>query len=157
MSWIEWPDEETPTEETQTPAKVEKKGLTSWQVMSSVFKPEIKPTEEEIASLNSFFFCSYLSNNPHSMPIASAINWRYNIPVPVQYRFAKDYSDMVGMAKKIRFISFSKQKTSPEMAKLIDNISKKYQVNNETAMEYFNLMTDDQRTELYTLYEHGTQ
>jgi len=134
-----------------------RKELTSWQVMSSVFKPEIKPNKEEIAKINSFFLCSYLSNNRHSMPIASAINWRYNIPVPVQYRFAKDYSDLVGMASKIKFISFSKKKTSPEMEKLLGNISKRYNVNATQAMEYFNLMTNDQRTELFTMYDHGSQ
>ena len=134
-----------------------RKELTSWQVMSSVFKPEIKPNKEEIAKINSFFLCSYLSNNRHTMPIASAINLWYNMPVPVQYRFAKDYSDLVGMAKKIKFISFSKKKTSPEMEKLLSNISKRYNVNNTQAMEYFNLMTNDQRTEIFTMYDHGSQ
>ena len=155
MSWVDWPEDEAkPQEEKVTQTS---KGLTSWQVMSSLFKPEIKPNTEEIAGINSFFLCSYLSNNKHSMPIASALNLWYNIPVPVQYRFAKDYSDMVGMAKKIKIISFSKKKLPEEMVKIIDNISKIYNINNQTAMEYFNLMSDDERNKMYNFYEHGIQ
>jgi len=61
------------------------------------------------------------------------------------------------MASEIKFISFSKKKTSPEMEKLLSNISKRYNVNNTQAMEYFNLMTNDQRTEIFTMYDHGSQ
>ena len=134
-----------------------RKPLTSWQVMSSIFKPELKPNKEEISQLNSFFFCSYLSNNQNSIKIAALLNLWYKIPEPVQYRFAKDYADAKLLSKKIKFISFNKQKTPPEMEKILGNISKKYKVNSAAAMEYFELMDNDQRNEVYEMYDHGIQ
>ena len=134
-----------------------RKPLSSWAVMSSVFKLNVHPNEEEIKGINSFFFARYLAANQHTLPIAVLLNKWYNIPVPVQYRFAKDYSDQVGMANKVKFISFSKDKLSPDMIKLLDNTKRRYKINHDNAMEYLKLMTPSQREEMFELYDEGIQ
>jgi len=137
-----------------TPAK--RKPLSSWAVMSSVFK-NVKPTESEIANINSFFFARYLSNNIHTLPIAVLLNKWYNLPVPMQYRFAKDYSDLVGMAHKVKFISTPRDKKSPDLEQLINNTKRKYKVSHDIAIDYLKLMTSPQRKEIFELYDEGIQ
>jgi len=133
------------------------KPLTTWQVMSSIFKPQIKPTPEEIEKINSFFFCRYLSKNPHTLPISNILNCNYNMPIKIQYKFAKDYSDLVGMANKVKFISYSKDKTSPMMEKLLTNVKRKYKVSDEIAADYISLMPPEECQKIYELYEEGIQ
>ena len=70
-----------------------RKPLSSWQVMMSIFKPNVTPTPEEIKELNSFFFCRLLGNNKHSVPISAVLNKNHHIPTDVQFKFAQDYSD----------------------------------------------------------------
>ena len=153
--WEDFDEPEKVVKEKLEPAKP--KGMSSWQVMSSVYKPNIKPSEEDISKINSYFFCSYLSQDNNSLPIAQMLNKYYNIPVPIQYRYARDYADMTQMAKKIKFIQFSKKKIPAEMTKILENISKKYNINNEAAMEYFQLMDNEQRQIIYNIYDVGIQ
>ena len=138
-----------------TPAK--RKPLSSWAVMSSVFKTNIHPTPEEVKGINSFFFARYLSNNVNTLPIAVLLNRWYNLPVPMQYRFAKDYSDLVGMAHKVKFISTARDKLTPDMIQLIDNTKKRYKVNQDTAIDYLKQMNADQRKEIFEMYQEGIQ
>ncbi len=136
--------------------------MNSYQAMTSILKPNIKPSDEEIKSINSFFFARWMSNNKHTVPIASVINTFYNIPIKSQFKFAQDYSDLVGLPGKVKFIGFDKEKISDEMEKLLSNIERKYKVSRTSAQEYFDLMllTDEGKLELdklFTLYDTGLQ
>lgn len=132
-----------------------RKPLTSWQVMSSILKPNIKPTVEEIKTINSFFFCRYLGSNKHSVPIAGALNRIYNIPIEAQFIFAQDYSDLVDLPRFVKFINYQKEKVSPDMEKILSNIEKKYKISREHAQTYFDLMllTDEGKQQLSIIME----
>ena len=129
-------------------------GLSTWQVMSSVFKPEINPSPADIDKINSFFFCRYLSNNKFTLPIANTLNIHYNLPVDQQYRFARVYSELTGMPGKVKFISFSKDKTHPMMEKVLSNIERRWNVNRTQALQYFEVMTDEQKDEMFEYYDY---
>lgn len=126
-----------------------------WLVMGTVLNGKV-PTEEQIKSINSFFFCRWLSNERKTVPIAAIINRYYNMPVPMQYKFAKvqiQNSD----ARRIKYIDYSKVKIPEMLQKLLDNIKRYYKVSEETAKEYFELMSDKERDRLMEMYDHGIQ
>ena len=128
---------------------------TPYQIMSSILKPQQKPTKEQTKKINTFFFCRWLSNNKLTTPIAHILNTYYNIPTEVQFRFAQDYSDLENLPGKIKFIGNSKEKHPKEMEKLLNNIKRRYKVNDQQALEYFNLMNNEERDRLYCMYDEG--
>lgn len=128
--------------------------LTPFKVMTSLLNNDT-PSEAEKETLNSFFLCRWLSNNKHTLPMASIINLYYNIPVPIQYKFCEDYIHLTNMKNKVKFISFSKEKQNKDFQKLLDNIQRKYKVNEIQAQEYFELMDNRTRDKLYSLYDEG--
>ena len=139
-----------------------RKPLSSWQVMSSILKPNIHPTPEEIKTINSFFFCRYLGSNKHSVPIAGVLNRIYNIPIEAQFKFAQDYSDLVGLPRLVKFINYQKEKTSPDIEKLLTNLERKYNITREHPMQYFEMMRQtqdgqEQLGEIMEMYDTGIQ
>ena len=140
--------------------KPEKKPMSSWQVMSSILKPNLKPTKEEICTLNSFFFCRYLASNRHSVPIADNINRNYNIPISTQYIFAKDYSDLVNLPSLVKFINVQNKKLDKNYEKILENIERLYTISRAKSEEYFNLMvaTEEGQSkldEIMEIYQEG--
>lgn len=132
------------------------KAKTPYNIMTSILK-ETNPTKEELQNINTFFFARWLSNNRYTMPISSVLNTYYNIPPEVQYRFANDYVELTNMRKKVKFIGLQKEKVHPDMQKLLDNIKRRYKVNEVQAVEYFNLMDENERNKMYSLYDTGLQ
>ena len=131
-----------------------KKPMNSFQAMTSLLKTT-EPTLDEKKSINSFFMCRWLGNNINTLPIANMLNIYYGIPIEVQYRFAKDIIKTREISKKVKFINFSKDKMDQKLQKLLDNISRKYNVSAQEAQEYFKLMNNDERNRLYHLYDEG--
>ena len=129
---------------------------TAWKVQSSLLQKQM-PSYEQAASVSSFFMCRWLSNNKVSIPIAAVINRDYNVPEAVQYIFANDYIELTQMRQKVKFISFSKDKMNPMMKKILDNISRFYNVSEPQAVEYFNLMDDASRDRMMDMYNEGIQ
>ncbi len=127
---------------------------TAWKVQSSVLQDQM-PSYEQAGGMNSFFFARWLSNNPVSLPIAAVINRDYQVPEAVQYLFANDYIELTNMRKKVKFISFGKDKKHPDYQKILDNISRYYNISEPQAVEYFNLMDDNQRDRLMAMYLEG--
>jgi len=139
-----------------------KKQMSPWSVMSSIFKPNIKPTPEEIKSINSFFFCRYLASNKHSVPIASVINKYHKIPIDVQYLFAKDYSNLVQLHRSVKFINYRAQKTPKELEEIYTNLEKRYKISRQTAEEYFKTLVKTPEgqeclNETMNMYKEGIQ
>ena len=128
--------------------------MTPFKVMTSLLNNQT-PTEEEIKTLNSFFMCRWLSNNKHSLPMAHTINLYYNMPILIQYKFCEDFVAMVNMKSKVNFISFSKEKQNKDLLQYIENIQKRYKVNEVQAQEYYNLMDEEAREYIYNLYNEG--
>jgi len=128
--------------------------LSPFKVMTSLLN-ETKPTPEEIETLNSFFLCRWFSNNPHTVAMGNMINLYYNMPLNIQYKFCEDYIELTNMKNKVKFINASKDKQNKDFEKLMENIQKKYKVNEITALEYFELMDNDERNKIYNMYDHG--
>jgi len=106
-----------------------------------------KPTYEEKMTINSFFMCRYLSNNPMSIFIGNAYNRYYTqIPLNVQYDMAKQL-----LSGKIKFIQFPKKPKNED--KLIENICRYYKVNLTHAREYLEFMTQKERDDILKMYE----
>ncbi len=79
------------------------------------------------------------------------------MPVTAQFQFADDYASLTKMANKVKFIGFDKKVNNPEMEKLLGNIQRYYKLNEQQAMEYFEMMDDTQRDRFYNMYEEGLQ
>jgi len=123
------------------------KPLTSYQVMTSVLKPKIKPSEEEIKRINQFFFCRFLSSDKRSVQIASFFNVYYKeLPIVIQYNIAKQ-----AISGRISWINFSgKEKAITDKVTL--NLSRFYNLSINDAIEYEKLLTKDQKDHFRTLY-----
>ncbi len=121
------------------------KPKTSYNIMTSVLT-NYQPTPEEKRTINSFFLCRWLSNNPRSIFIGNAIN-RYYIELPLiqQYDIAKFM-----LSGKIKYIQFPKKEKNKN--KTIDNISRFYKISIETALDYYELMTDEEKDEMTEIY-----
>ena len=131
--------------------------MTDYQAMTSILKPNVNPSKEDIKRINSYFFCTWLSNNKFTLKIAEVLNLYYKIPVYAQFRFADDYAKLTGMANRIKFIGFNKKQSIPEIEKTLDNIQRYYKVNRSVAEEYFNLMPDEEKTKFYKMYNEGIE
>ncbi len=127
---------------------------TPWKVQASILNNRT-PSLEQAKTINTFFFARWLSFNRFSTPIAGILNRYYNIPPEVQYVFANDYVVLTGMKNKVSFISTPKDKRHPDYQKVLDNIQRRYKVNEVQSIEYFNLMDDKERTRMYELYSVG--
>ncbi len=130
--------------------------LSPFKVMTSLLN-NTTPTKDEIKTLNSFFMCRWFSNNPHTVSMGNMVNLYYDMPLEIQYKFCEDYIAMTRMKDRVKFISFSKDKQNKDFQKLMDNIQRKYKINEEQAQEYFNLMDNDERNKIYNMYNEGKQ
>lgn len=135
-------------------AKKSDSKLTPFKVMTSLLN-NIKPTKEEKNSINSFFLVRWLSNERYTVQMANTINLYYNIPVYCQYQFCDDYIQLTNLKRRVKYISFTKEKNNANYQKLIENIQRKYKINEIQAEEYFKLMDNDQRNEIYNMYDEG--
>ena len=129
---------------------------TPWKIQASILNNKV-PSLEQAKKINTFFFTRWLSFNRFSTPIAGILNRYYNIPPETQYIFANDYVELTNMKNKVKFISTPKDKRHPDYQKVLDNIQRRYKVNEVQSIEYFNLMDDPERTRLYSLYDTGKQ
>ena len=130
-------------------------GSNNYQVMTSILKPNQVPSPEQIAKINSFFFCRWLSNNRFTVPIACTLNKYYNMPINMQFRFAQDYSDLTGMAEQVKFIGFVKDQIPKDLEKLLHNIKRFYKISDTTAMDYFKVMDNPTRDKFMEMYNEG--
>lgn len=130
---------------------------TPYIIMTSILRENDNPTKEQAQKINTFFFVRWLSNNRFTTPIAHVLNTYYDIPPEVQLTFANDYAELTGLRNKVKFIGSNKETQSPEMKKLLDNISRRYKVNEVQAQEYFKLMSNEERDRLYHMYDEGIQ
>ena len=128
--------------------------MTPFKVMTSLLN-NTKPNTEEINTLNSFFMCRWFSNNKHSLQMANIININYNMSLQIQYKFCEDYIALTNMKSNVSFISFSKEKQNKDLQQYLENIQKRYKVNEIQAQEYYNLMDNDAREKIYNLYNQG--
>lgn len=132
-----------------------KSDASPWLIMGTILNNKI-PTKEQIKTINSFFFCRWMSNERKTMPIAATINRYYNIPILVQYKFANIYVQR-SQESRIKYIDYSKEKTSEMKQKILGNIQKYYKVSEQCSEEYFRMMNNDELDRLMDMYEVGLQ
>ncbi len=127
---------------------------TSYKIQASILSKEM-PSLEQVKKISSFFFTRWLSMNRFTAPASNVLNKFYNIPPEVQYIFVNDYAELTDLRNKVKFIGFQKDKKDENLQKLLDNISRLYKVNENTAMEYFDLMNDTERDRIFHIYDVG--
>lgn len=130
--------------------------MTPFKVMTSLLNNS-QPTEKEILTLNSFFMCRWLSNDPNTLPMGNIVNMNYNMPLTIQYKFCEDYIAIKNLKEKVSFIKSTKDKQNKDFQKLMDNIQKKYKINEIIAQDYYNLMDNDEKNKIYNMYNEGRQ
>lgn len=114
--------------------------------MTSILS-DYKPHYDEKMTINSFFLCRWLSNNPSAIFVGNIINRYYNeIPLDRQYDMSKQI-----LRGKIRYIQFPKKTKNSE--KIIDNICRYYKVSENTAWEYWNLMNKEEKEKMEIMYD----
>jgi len=119
-----------------------------YKTMTSIFSSH-NPTKEEKEKINSFFFVRWLSNHPNAIFIGNVFNrFHKEIPIFVQYDIAK-----LLLNKKIKFISFPKKIVNDETQKIIENISRFYNINLSKAQEYYDIMSEQKRQYFMKLYD----
>ena len=124
------------------------KPLTSYQVLTSVLKSGIKPTDAEIKTINQFFFIRFLSSDPRSIKVANFFNCYYKyVPIVTQYNFAKAI-----IAGKISWIQYTPKEKNPANFVVVNNISRFYKISYEEAEDYFSMYNEEQREHFKTLY-----
>ena len=120
--------------------------MTSYQVMTSVLKNNVNPTPEDIEKLNQFFFVRWLSSDARSLGIANFLNRFYKeIPTKNQYYLTKQV-----LSGRIKWINAPKKVL--DNGKVIDNICRFYKINEEAAIEYYNMFSDSKREYFRNLY-----
>ena len=134
-----------------------KSDASPWLIMGTILNNKV-PTEEQIKTINSFFFCRWMSNERKTIPIAAMINRYYNIPILAQYKFANVYVQR-SEASRIKYIDYSKIKVPEMKQKILNNIQKYYNVSEQIAEEYFKMMMQNpsELDRLMDMYEHGLQ
>ncbi len=128
--------------------------MTAFKTMTALLNNQT-PTTEDKKSVNSFFLCRWLSNDVNTLQMANIININYNIPVLNQYKFCEDWIDLVQLKKLVKFIKFSKDKPNKEFQNLLGNIQRKYNINEQTALSYYDMMNNDQRNIIKNMYNEG--
>ena len=103
------------------------------------------PSQEKIKKIPSFIMLRWLSNNPYTVIPANMMNINYNIPIENQFRFLDDYFTLTKIKQKVRFIKYNKKED--KQLEIIENIKKYYNVNNETATNYYSILTKSKTPE----------
>ena len=123
-----------------------------WMVMTTIIKPNQTATSEEIETINSWMLSRWLSNNQFTTPIANVLN-RYSLSKEIEYKFANTYCQLVDIYGKVSFIQYKTEKNPEMLQRVLDNIKRKYKVNEQEAKQYFRLMTSDQKDQMMDMYK----
>jgi hypothetical protein len=118
----------------------------SWNVMSSAFKKDFYPTEEEIKDISSFVFCRFLSNHPFGALIVNFINVYPEVPIENQYQLVR-YS-----MPKIQYLKYPSTKKIAKTEEL-ENVMEYYNCSEKTALEYLELMSDEEKERIMKKFE----
>ena len=123
------------------------KKKSSYQVMTSILS-NYEPSMEEKLSLNSFFYCRYLSGNIETSQIGNIINiYHDQLPLNIQY----DIGNILVNKKKIKFIQVPKKEKHD--SELVDNVCRYYKISIDNAKQYINLMNEEQKEKFKNLYK----
>ena len=129
--------------------------MSIFKSFSKILKSQkLSPKELQELQNNSYLMVRYFSNNQHTSIPANIINVYHKIPPSVQVKFLKSYFKLTGL-NKIKYIPYVKQKKYPkEFQKIIDNIQRYYNINKEQAIEYFELMPNEEKDRIYKIYDN---
>ncbi len=123
-----------------------------FKTMSAILSHKT-PSKEEIQKISSFIMIRWLSGNVNTVIPANIINCNYNLPVYNQFRFLDDYCNLTGIKNKKLFIKYNK--SQEKVTKTQENIARYYNINLNTAKQYFNLMSEEEQESFKNLYKEG--
>lgn len=117
-----------------------------FKTLTSAIDPKKTPTPVDIQKIPSYIFCKWLSGNPMTMQAANAINLYPDIPIENQYWVVKN-----AFAGKVKFIPYPKNVTEDALKK-VEFVAKHYNINEEKAQEYIDLMDSKQLHDIIQMY-----
>lgn len=116
-------------------------------MMKALNKPGNKmPTAEEIDKIPSYIFCRWLSGNPYTIQAANQINLYDKIPVYNQFHLVNK-----AFGSKIRYIPYPKN-IKESGSQEIDILVKHFNINENTARDYLELISPEELTYLLKIY-----
>lgn len=100
---------------------------------------------EDIADINTFVMCRWLSGDPRTIMVANMLNRFPNIPTDKQYEFAKYL-----VKHKVKYLRYYKNKHNLDE---YENISKYYNISLDKAYEYAKLMSQEEFDYINAIYK----
>ena len=131
--------------------KAEKKALENncFNIISSAVDRKFIPAEEEYEKMTPYLFLRYFSNDPTGLIIVSELNVRKNIPKKWEYWFMR-----LMMPVSIRYIRYNK-KEKFEDEDFLNNLCHYYKCNQRQAIEYLNILPEQEINKIKDMYRQG--
>lgn len=104
--------------------------------------------EVELAKINDFVFCRWLSGNPNTLMLANVLNQYYDIPISLKVKFIQSI-----IKNKIKFIKYPKSEKMSDNSDDLLNISKYFGVSEETAKLYLEFLSKEDLDTLNKIYK----
>jgi hypothetical protein len=122
-----------------------KKKVNIWHVMNSSLDKRMNPSLEEKRKIPEYLFHNLLTKFEGTIPLALIFTTR-EIPVEHQYDIVRNNTPKI----KIPF-----EKKNQEESELLERISKYYNCSLSVAKEYEDIMTEQEKNRIFSLYETG--
>lgn len=119
-----------------------------FQLITSVVDKKFMPTDEQIEGMNSYILLQYLSNDPMGAIVANTMNVYSEIPLVAQYRFLRN-----ALPKNIKFIKFAKKEKISDSN--ITLVREYYKLNDKLALEYLELISEEDLERIKDYYSGG--
>jgi intein-encoded DNA endonuclease-like protein len=130
------------------------RGENMWNTMKTLLNNK-QPKEDEINEINSYVLIRWLSGNKNTVLPANIINLNPP-PIQNQYRFLDDYFQLAKIKNNVKYIHYIKDdKLSKTFLDGVENVQKFYNVNFETAKEYWALMDKKEQKRFKEMYKEG--
>jgi hypothetical protein len=117
-----------------------------FKTLTGAIDPKKNPSLDEIQKIPSFIFCKWLSGNPMTINAANGINMYDDIPIENQYWMVK-----YAFAGKIKYIPYPKN-VSEKQLKEVEFISRHFNISEEKAHEYRDLLSAEEKHEIVQMY-----
>jgi hypothetical protein len=120
-----------------------------FHIISSAVDRKFIPAEDEYDKIPPYLFLRYFSNDPTGLILVSELNVRKNIPKKWEYWFMRYM-----MPESIRYIRFNK-KDKFEDEQFLENLCHYYKCNDRQALEYLEVLPEEEVKRIKDMYRHG--
>ncbi|AFR52364.1 putative clamp loader subunit [Campylobacter phage F356] len=118
-----------------------------YEVMVSAYKKDFIPNKNEMNLLNSFMLCRWMSNDIHSVEFANFINNHTDIPINVQYWFARS------IMNKVTYMG--RPPKEDKLNEYEEAVSKYYNISFNVAKQYCSILPKEKQEEILNMFKGG--